>query len=219
MLVLVCGLPGTGKSDAAREISKDTGARLLSTDVIRKRIFRKGSLRDIETGDAMKYDLQNIFNRMKEIPPDWRERIEEQKRMVYSRLLKRTRTLMNGGKGVVIDSTLYSRSLREEFYAISDALGAETVVVECVSPEEAVKERIERRDIDRGPSNVNSMEVYSMIKSRYESPEDDGKPMVIFDTNNLSISVINAKRDGIVSSIIPALERLSSYYASRSRQA
>ena len=39
MLVLVCGLPGTGKSTLAHKLAKRTNATLLRTDSVRKELF------------------------------------------------------------------------------------------------------------------------------------------------------------------------------------
>lgn len=39
MLIIVCGLQGTGKSTVAQKVAQKTGAALLRTDVIRKELF------------------------------------------------------------------------------------------------------------------------------------------------------------------------------------
>lgn len=41
MLVIVCGLPGTGKSFVAKAVAERINARLLQTDAIRKEMFAK----------------------------------------------------------------------------------------------------------------------------------------------------------------------------------
>lgn len=41
MLILVCGLPGSGKTKIVQEISKLTNILVLSTDEIRKKLFKK----------------------------------------------------------------------------------------------------------------------------------------------------------------------------------
>jgi len=41
LLIIVCGLPGAGKSTVAKLLTKYLGAQLLRTDVIRKKIFRR----------------------------------------------------------------------------------------------------------------------------------------------------------------------------------
>ena len=41
ILIMVCGLQGTGKTTVARKIAKKTGAKILKTDKIRKIMFEK----------------------------------------------------------------------------------------------------------------------------------------------------------------------------------
>lgn len=48
MLILVRGLPGSGKTKIAEEISKRLNALLLSTDRIRKKIFKKPKYKESE---------------------------------------------------------------------------------------------------------------------------------------------------------------------------
>ena len=48
-LVVVCGLPGTGKTTVAREITERIDARLLRTDVVRKDLFDDPAYTEAET--------------------------------------------------------------------------------------------------------------------------------------------------------------------------
>ena len=48
-LVVVCGLPGTGKTTVAREITERLDARLLRTDVVRKDLFDDPAYTETET--------------------------------------------------------------------------------------------------------------------------------------------------------------------------
>ena len=48
-LVVVCGLPGTGKTTVARELTERLDARLLRTDVVRKDLFDDPAYTETET--------------------------------------------------------------------------------------------------------------------------------------------------------------------------
>jgi len=48
MLVLVCGLPGTGKSTLSRKLAKRINATLLKTDSVRRELFDKPSYNEEE---------------------------------------------------------------------------------------------------------------------------------------------------------------------------
>ena len=49
LLIIVCGLPGTGKSTVAKILARRLDAQLLRTDVIRKELFRQP-----------RYDAKNV---------------------------------------------------------------------------------------------------------------------------------------------------------------
>lgn len=48
-LVVVCGLPGTGKTTVATEVADRVGGRLLRTDVVRKDLVDDPDYTDAET--------------------------------------------------------------------------------------------------------------------------------------------------------------------------
>ncbi len=112
MLILVCGLPGTGKSTVARQISEKAGAPILRTDAVRKEITEK---------------------------PEYSE---EEKRKVYEELFRRAESLLRKGKNVIIDGTFYKKTLRNRVSEISERTGKELKMIECVSPEDVIRKRI-----------------------------------------------------------------------------
>lgn len=52
MLVVVCGLQGTGKSTVARKIALKTGGQILRTDVIRKEMFERPTYSEEEISNV-----------------------------------------------------------------------------------------------------------------------------------------------------------------------
>lgn len=47
-LIVICGLPGTGKSFVAKKLGKKIKAKVLNTDVVRKKLFKKPTYSDEE---------------------------------------------------------------------------------------------------------------------------------------------------------------------------
>ena len=82
MLIIVCGLPGSGKSSLSRKLKQKLPAVYLNTDIIRKHITSK---------------------------PQY---TEEEKRMVYSEMANRAEKNVNMGRNVVVDATFYSKKYR-----------------------------------------------------------------------------------------------------------
>jgi predicted kinase len=48
MLILVCGLPASGKSTLSRNLAKKIGAHVLRTEVIRLELIKKPSYTPVE---------------------------------------------------------------------------------------------------------------------------------------------------------------------------
>ncbi len=115
MLILVCGLPATGKSTIALKLAKRIGATLLRTDIIRKEIF-----------SAPSYS-------------------KEEKELVYRIMFLVAKYLLRSGKRVVIDGTFYKKAFREEVYEIARKTRSRLEILECVAPESVIKERMECR--------------------------------------------------------------------------
>ncbi len=115
MLVLITGLPGTGKSTIANHLARRMDADLLRTDEIRKHLF-----------EAPTYS-------------------EEEKELVYKAMFLVARHLLAAGSSVIIEGTFYRRALRERVYRIADEAKNKMVIVECTAPEWVVRRRTEGR--------------------------------------------------------------------------
>ena len=85
MLIIVCGLPGSGKTTLAKALSKRLGAGHLSSDVLRRELFPNPTYS------------------------------EDEKKAVYSGMALRAGKLLSEGRSVVADATFYKRWQREMF--------------------------------------------------------------------------------------------------------
>jgi len=115
MLVLVCGLPGTGKTTVAKRIAEETKSTHLNTDIIRKDILADP-----------KYT-------------------EEEKEMIYNLLFNMAEKLLSAGSKVVIDGTFYRKELRDKVRSIAEKTKKKFRMVEVTCAEDILKERIEKR--------------------------------------------------------------------------
>ena len=186
MLIMVCGLPGTGKSTEAEKIKNGTsvlsdmipdttGATIFRTDTIRSELFEEG---DFETVKASKtpeiYNLVWTFNTMKDIPQKYRDIIEDQREIVYNEMLEQVKETLENGEVAILDGTFSEYITRQRFYEIADDLNLDIYVVECVADREIIRKRLEqRKNSPDDSSNVDKMEIYDYMNAKYEKPEND----------------------------------------------
>ncbi|HIE18657.1 TPA: hypothetical protein EYP75_02925 [Candidatus Bathyarchaeota archaeon] len=211
MLIIVCGLPGTGKSTLARHLSSDLGGRVLRTDLIRRELFKNASLEEVlKSDDPMQYDLERIFDKQEEIPEEYQQIIWKQKEMVYDELLRRVERLLEKGNNVILDGTFYKRKLRERIYFVAEKANVHAYLIECRCPEKVVEDRlIKRQRIINEISNVKKMQIYRTVKKAYETPVSDSVPIIIFDTFSEKIEVRNVKsKDRDLRRVLRSIERL-----------
>ncbi len=84
-LIMVVGLPGTGKSTFSRALAQQLGAEHLNSDVIRAELGLRGQ-----------YSAAA-------------------KAKVYRTLREQTKAKLQGGKSVIVDATLYREDLRQPY--------------------------------------------------------------------------------------------------------
>lgn len=148
MLIVVTGLPGTGKTTIAEALAKEADAVVFSTDKIRKMIFEKPI-----------YD-------------------EEDKRIVYNTLFSQTKKYLTVGKNVILDGTFYTKVLRERAKEVGKSFSEKVFFVYCDTPEELLKERIDKRKDEFSDADYS---VYLKMKKIFEEFEGD---VIIIDTSN-----------------------------------
>ena len=138
MLIVLTGLPGTGKSTVAAALARETGAVVLSTDKIRaERRGRPGFTRAEKGG-------------------------------VYERMFARARRALAAGRSVVLDGTFYLESLRRDAAAAGRESKASVFTVEVVSPVPIVKRRMERRLRAAKGIRPAGFEVHGFIRRSFE---------------------------------------------------
>jgi len=143
MLVLVCGLPATGKSTVARRLARSLGAELLRTDVVRKELIGR---------------------------PRY---TEEEKELVYRALFLIAERLLKNDVNVILDGTFYKRSLRDEARRIAEKQGKRFFLIETTCPEEVVAKRLARRSRSVKSASDADLEVYRKLKAVFERIEEE----------------------------------------------
>ncbi len=126
-LVLVGGLPGTGKSVLTGAIADRLGCVVLSSDRIRKELAGIAP----ERSAAAPYG-SGIYDR------HWTER-------TYSELLSRARRLLAMGESVILDASWTSAEQRAAAAAAAQECYADLVQLRCTVPAELAAQRLRAR--------------------------------------------------------------------------
>lgn len=193
MLILVSGLPATGKSTVANQIAKDIDAVVLRTDMIRKELFRPATAEEIQQSkDPYKYDIEGAFSDSQAVPDEYQRLIWRQKEKVYDTLLIRLKELLKS-RNVVLDATFYKKDFRKRIYDAARDMKIISVLTEC--SDECVKARMSRRQIKPDKfSNAKKMQVYKKVKSVFENPRLDGNPIFIYNTGTHEVEEIDTSK-------------------------
>jgi aminoglycoside phosphotransferase family enzyme/predicted kinase len=183
LLIITCGLPGTGKSTLVRSVADRTGFAVLSSDIVRKEMAGL-------TSEEHHYEPfgEGIYAR------DSTER-------TYSELLTQARPLLLEGRSVILDASFIRRSHREAALRLAKETGAQFACVLLEVPAETVHRRLKRRFArGAGPSDAR-WETYVAQKRRFQRPSE-------VPTERMRMAT-NSRGDARPSQIVKWLERIS----------
>jgi aminoglycoside phosphotransferase family enzyme/predicted kinase len=138
-MVLMHGLSGGGKSYVAKHLAVSVGAVQVRSDVERKRLF--GFWPPREASNQSDTDIYSPLA------------TEE----TYQRLLTLACGTIAAGYVVVVDAAFLSRSQRNRFVSIAQALEIPWVIIDCQAPECVLRERITARQLTHSdPSDADN---------------------------------------------------------------
>lgn len=115
MLLLVTGLPGTGKTSFAMALAQALGARHLNSDKIRENLHLRGQ-----------YD-------------------DASKKKVYDALFQQTAEALAAGQSALVDATFYKKTLRQPYMDLAKNAESRFFVIELQADEKVVKERVSKQ--------------------------------------------------------------------------
>ena len=115
MIVIICGLPGVGKSTLSMHLAPLINAVVLSSDKVRKELISKPT-----------YSKGEV-------------------RLIYNLLLLLAKYLHNVGLNCIIDATFNREKLRKEFKEKLKRPNAHVHIVECICPENFILQRLKAR--------------------------------------------------------------------------
>jgi aminoglycoside phosphotransferase family enzyme/predicted kinase len=134
-LVLVGGLPGTGKSRLAEDLEARAGLTWIRADAVRK------ELAGLAHGASGRAEIEaGLYTHA------WNDR-------TYDECLARAEVRLRSGGRVVVDASFKDEHRREAFLDLAQRMGTRARMFCCVAPPEAVRSRLAERTDD--PSDAD----------------------------------------------------------------
>jgi predicted kinase len=115
MIIVVYGLPGTGKSWLSQRLGREFNAVHLNTDIVRDRIGKRGDYS------------------------------QAAKKQVYGQLLEQAGEKLQQGGNVIVDGTFHKKEQRTRIREIARKSGKKIFFIEMQAAEKTIAGRLERR--------------------------------------------------------------------------
>jgi predicted kinase len=137
-LIVISGLPGTGKSYFSKRLAEKLPFLVLESDALRKMLFASPSYSPQESAQ------------------------------LFQTIHQMVRDLLHKGISLILDATNLSERSREQLYSIADQLGIRLVLVRVVAPPEVVYQRLKDRARDAENRSDADWEVYRRMQPSAE---------------------------------------------------
>jgi predicted kinase len=154
MVIVVFGLPGTGKTFFSEKLAEKTSAVHLNTDIIRIKMGKKGV-----------YD-------------------EQTKNLIYDNMLDQATDYLINGRNVILDGTFLKKEQRRQIHEIAQKKGHAIYFIEILADERVVEERLkEKRKFSEADMEIyrklkKEYEPFTGNRLKIRTDSDDGEMML-----------------------------------------
>lgn len=158
MLVLTCGLPGSGKSYIGRHLLGALGGTIHRADEIRKEL---AGLAATDRGGEELYSASMSAR-------------------TYAEVLARCEADLRAGRHAIADATFRTRGSRAPFVELARRLGVPMRIVRAQADEAETRRRLEARAAANTDASDADWAVYQSMAGAFEAPTADEGRVVMF---------------------------------------
>ncbi|MSQ61599.1 MAG: hypothetical protein EXR43_03340 [Dehalococcoidia bacterium] len=165
LLVTMTGLVGSGKSHVATALAARLGAVILRSDVVRK------ELAGMSPGTSARGEQdEGLYT-------------PEHTARTFAALYRRAEAHLRRGHSVVLDAVFGRRTDRERSRRLARKYGARPLLVECVAPDDVLRQRLWEREREEGEPSDATLAIAERLRARYQPVDAAAEaPMVRVDT-------------------------------------
>ncbi len=139
VLILMSGLPGSGKSYLSERLAVELSAVVIESDRVRKALFPQPTYSARESA------------------------------VVHRTCQQTMRWLLSEGVRVIFDATNLVEFQREILYHLAERSGAKLLIIRVVAPEEVIRERLVRRSADAQSASDADWRIYRRMSGREQT--------------------------------------------------
>ena len=150
MVIIACGLPATNKTETTEVIARIKGYPMLRTDIIRKEVLTGEDIFDEKVASNM-----------------------DKRKLVYDTMFCQADELATLGRGVILDATFITQSLRKRAADVAAKHGRTLVIQQTSCSQKYSLDKISRRSKDIYESNALTPEAYLNNKKKFEPVDLD----------------------------------------------
>ncbi len=176
MIVIMAGLPGTGKSTLCRALAQWIGGAVLDKDVIRAALF----------------------------PPERIEYSAEQDDFCQALMVQTAGYMLAQDPNALIffDGRTFSQRYQiEGVIEAAQKFGTAWRIIECTCSEETARKRLERdQSLGQHPAANRSFDLYLRLKASFDPIPH---PKLVVDTDQPLDTCVSQAREFISSSVVP----------------
>ncbi len=149
-VLIACGLPASNKTETTEVIARIKGYEMLRTDIIRREVLKDEDIFDEKVASNM-----------------------DKRKLVYDRMFSLADELASRGRGVILDATFITQSLRRRAAEVAARNKKTFIIQQTQCPQEYSLEKISRRSRENYESNALTEQAYLNNKQKFEPVDLD----------------------------------------------